>query len=87
MVDLAGVCQHLTYRWRDPTPIVDVSVGFQGGGIVIHAMLGVEFSSPDKQATMLVTDQHWGEWVAEMTRRYFRHYLRPRVVESQEKCT
>ena len=87
MVDLAGVCQHLTYCWHDPSPIVDVSAGSQGGGIAIHAMLGGEFSSPHEQATMLVADQHWGKWVGEMTRRHFRHYLRPRVVASQEKCT
>ena len=87
MVDLAGVCQHLTYHWHDPSLIVDVSMGSQGGGAVIHVMLGGEFSSPHEQATMLVTDQHGGEWVAEMTRRHFRHYLRPRVVARQEKCT
>ena len=67
-MDLAGVCQHLTYRWHDPLPIVDVSVGTYDGGVAIHAMLGGEFSGPHEQATMLVTDQHWGEWVAEMTR-------------------
>ena len=39
-VDLAGVCQHLTYRWYDPLPVVDVSVGSPGGSVAIHAMLG-----------------------------------------------
>ena len=87
MVDLAGVCQHLTYHWHEPSPIVDVSVGSQGDGVAIHAMLGGEFSSPHEQATMLVTNQNWGEWVVEMTKWHFCHYLRPKVVASQEKCT
>ena len=55
-VDLAGVCQHLTYSWHNPSPVVDVSVGMQGGGVAIYAMLGEGFSSPHEQATMLVTD-------------------------------
>ena len=56
VVDMAGVCQHLTYSWLNPLPVMDISMGIQGGGVAIHAMLGGEFSSPHEQATMLVTD-------------------------------
>ena len=56
VVDLAGVCQHLTYSWDNHSPVMDVSVGMQGGGVAIYAMLGGEFSSPHEQATMLVID-------------------------------
>ena len=56
VVDLAGVYQHLTCSWHNISPVVDISMGAQGGGVAIHTMLGGDFSSPHEQATMLVTN-------------------------------
>ena len=35
---------------------------------------------------MLVTDRHWGEWVAEMTRHHFRCYIRPWIIATEDRC-
>ena len=68
---LLRVCHHcglgrgvsIPYSLHDPSPIMDVSIGVHSGGVAIHALLGGKFSSPHKQATMFVTDQHWGKRV------------------------